>query len=189
MKNVVYIVLSSVLLTGCTGEQEVKEEQKVKKEKVVAYLQDRNGLMYELNTEVRFTGVYIEKYDNGQKKTENHYKDGKLDGLSTEWRENGQKEREWNYKDGTIMGVLRGGRTDRRQPNYLTWMGKKRDVGLGGIGMDRSLRKETTRVELQMRFLLIGTGMDKRKVKEITRTIRVKKKDFGFSGMKVDVRK
>jgi antitoxin component YwqK of YwqJK toxin-antitoxin module len=89
MKKFVYIVLSLVLLTGCTGEKEVTEEQNVKEEQVVTSLQDRNGLMYELNTEVGFTGVFVEKYDNGQKKTENHYKDGKLDGFSTEWRENG----------------------------------------------------------------------------------------------------
>ena len=29
--------------------------------------------------------------ENGQKSYEKNYKDGKLDGLSTEWNENGQK--------------------------------------------------------------------------------------------------
>ena len=31
---------------------------------------------------------------------ENTYKDGKVDGLRTEWYENGQKKSEGNYKDG-----------------------------------------------------------------------------------------
>jgi antitoxin component YwqK of YwqJK toxin-antitoxin module len=79
MKNVLYIVLSFLLLTGCTGEQEV------------TFLQDRDGVKYEPNTEVGFTGVYVEKYDNGQKKLEEHYKNGKLVGISKSWLENGQK--------------------------------------------------------------------------------------------------
>jgi hypothetical protein len=41
MKNVVYIVLSFFLLTGCTGLKKVKDE------KVVRYLQNRNGIKYE----------------------------------------------------------------------------------------------------------------------------------------------
>jgi hypothetical protein len=53
MKNVVYIVLSLVLLTGWTW----------KPEKVVTFLQDRNGIMYGPNTEVGFTGVLVEKYE------------------------------------------------------------------------------------------------------------------------------
>ena len=62
MKNVVYIVLSLVFLTGFSGE------------KVVTYLQDRGGVMYEPNTEVPFTGVLVKKYDNGQKKKEERRK-------------------------------------------------------------------------------------------------------------------
>jgi hypothetical protein len=87
MKNVLYIVLSLVLLTGFSGG------------KVVTYLQDRGGVKYEVNTEVPFTGVYVEKWDNGQKKKEEHYRDGKLDGLWTIWYENGQKDEEGNYKN------------------------------------------------------------------------------------------
>ena len=68
MKNVVYIVLSLVLLTGFSGK------------KVVTYLQDRDGVKYEKNHEVGFTGVYVEKYKNGQKEGEGNYKDGKFVG-------------------------------------------------------------------------------------------------------------
>ena len=43
-------------------------------------------------------GLIVERYENGQKKTEENYKDGKLDGLSTEWYENGQKDSASTYK-------------------------------------------------------------------------------------------
>jgi antitoxin component YwqK of YwqJK toxin-antitoxin module len=43
---------------------------------------------------------YYDYYENGQKKWEGTYKDGKLNGLSTEWHENGQKKKEGTYKDG-----------------------------------------------------------------------------------------
>jgi len=58
MKNVLYIVLSLVFLTGC--------------EKEVSSLQNRRGVKYEKNTEVGFTGVLVEKWDNGQKMKEEH---------------------------------------------------------------------------------------------------------------------
>ncbi len=69
-------------------------------EKEVTSLQDRNGIKYEVNSVESFTGKYVKYYDNGQKKVEKHYKDGKLDGLWTHWYENGQKSYEENYKDG-----------------------------------------------------------------------------------------
>ena len=95
MKNVLYIVLSFLLLTGCSGEPE----------KVVSYLQDRGGVWYEKNTEVPFTGVLVETYDDGQKWIEKHYKDGKGDGVSTIWYENGQKKVEGNWTSGKWNGL------------------------------------------------------------------------------------
>ena len=44
-------------------------------------------------------GLHTEWYDNGQKKEETTYKNGKLE-LETVWYENGQKEIEWTYKYG-----------------------------------------------------------------------------------------
>ncbi|MDG2487069.1 MAG: toxin-antitoxin system YwqK family antitoxin [Roseibacillus sp.] len=38
--------------------------------------------------------------ENGQKKNENTWKDGEVDGLQTSWHENGQKWTEQTYKDG-----------------------------------------------------------------------------------------
>ena len=44
-------------------------------------------------------------YDNGKKKSETTYKDGKGDGLSTDWYENGQKSYEGNMKVGKREGL------------------------------------------------------------------------------------
>ena len=48
----------------------------------------------------KLDGLYTSWSENGQKKGEGTYKDGEFDGLLTKWHENGQKEYEWNYKDG-----------------------------------------------------------------------------------------
>ena len=45
-------------------------------------------------------GLHTEWYENGQKKEEGTWKDGKIDGLGTEWYENGQKRYEGTWKDG-----------------------------------------------------------------------------------------
>ena len=41
--------------------------------------------------------------ENGQKRLEGTYKDGKQDGPMTAWHENGQKQREGTYKDGELV--------------------------------------------------------------------------------------
>ena len=48
-------------------------------------------------------GLKTEWYENGQKKREETYKDGKPDGLWTWWYENGQKKCEGTYRDGEII--------------------------------------------------------------------------------------
>ena len=47
-----------------------------------------------------YTGSVVDKYQNGQKKSEKTYRKGKRDGKQTYWYENGQKEKEGTYKDG-----------------------------------------------------------------------------------------
>ena len=56
----------------------------------------------------RKDGLHTEWYKNGQKSGEATYKDGKLDGLWTEWHENGQKKREETYKNGELDGFVTG---------------------------------------------------------------------------------
>jgi antitoxin component YwqK of YwqJK toxin-antitoxin module len=54
-----------------------------------------------------FTGVAVEKHDNGQKQYEGTWKDGKLHGLSTNWYKDGQKGAEATHKDGNpVTGIV-----------------------------------------------------------------------------------
>ena len=48
-------------------------------------------------------GLHTEWDENGEKKSEGIYKNGKLDGLWVEWYENGQKDYEQTYKDGRYV--------------------------------------------------------------------------------------
>jgi antitoxin component YwqK of YwqJK toxin-antitoxin module len=83
------------------GQDQGGEAPKV----VVDYykLSQGDGLFY--FEEKPFTGVAISKYGNGKKGWELNYKDGKLDGPSTDWHLNGQKRVERNYKDGKDDGL------------------------------------------------------------------------------------
>jgi len=52
-------------------------------------------------------GLFTLWYENGQKRWEDNYKDGKKDGLLTLWYENGQKEAEVNAKDGKMVTMTK----------------------------------------------------------------------------------
>lgn len=59
-----------------------------------------DALFYLKNKETPFTGLAESFYENGQKRVELIFKDGKQNGLATSWYENGQKRSESNLKDG-----------------------------------------------------------------------------------------
>ncbi len=88
----VFVVL--VTVTGCGGE---RRESLTKK-------QERDGLIYVVNEQSAYTGIFFEQYDNGQFKIELPCKDGKLEGIRKEWYENGQLKSETPYKDGKFAG-------------------------------------------------------------------------------------
>ena len=88
------------------------------------YLYERNGIFYKYDSDKPFTGVvvsphFIEHFKNGKneglstewdinyghKEIEGNYKDGEKEGLWTKWYLNGQKESEVNYRDGEIEGL------------------------------------------------------------------------------------
>ena len=60
---------------------------------------------YEVKSNKPYSGDAVEFWPNGQKKEEATYKDGKLDGLETQWYESGQKVYEVTYKDGEEDGL------------------------------------------------------------------------------------
>lgn len=63
-----------------------------------------DGLVYKPNSEIPFTGVVEDHWDNGQKALEERYEDGVLDGMRTVWYWSGQKKYEEYYKDGQEDG-------------------------------------------------------------------------------------
>ena len=52
-----------------------------------------------------FTGACVNYYDNGQKKCEVNFKNGKEEGFCIHWYENGQKQSEGQYRDGKPDGL------------------------------------------------------------------------------------
>jgi len=89
---ILIIVSLSLLLGGCGGDKKVP-------------LELREGLMYIKGSDTLYTGEHSEFYENGQKKSEVNYKDGRVDGLSVYWHENGQKKLEGNWKDDKQNGL------------------------------------------------------------------------------------
>ena len=66
----------------------------------ICFETDGQNIVFLPNDTTPYTGKYLCKHDNGLKKREGRYKNGKLDGTLTIWYENGQKWYEGNYKNG-----------------------------------------------------------------------------------------
>ena len=71
-------------------------------------LEFREGVFYLKGVDTRYTGNAIALYENGQKKAEDNFKDGKRDGLQLFWHQNGQKKGEINWKNGKQNGLYLG---------------------------------------------------------------------------------
>ena len=91
-RQVVYVMLiTAVFFYSC--EKEVSSDMVV----------ERNGLTYEVNSEIPFSGKAVEFFEGGEVKSKStSYKDGKLDGVFRTWFENGQISSEDSYKDGSV---------------------------------------------------------------------------------------
>ena len=68
-------------------------------------LEEREGIIYLKGSDTPYTGKSFDFYENGQMESEECYKDGKLDGLSTSWFKSGQKKNETNFKEGLLEGL------------------------------------------------------------------------------------
>lgn len=51
----------------------------------------RDGLMYENVSEILITGLVLDKYPSGQRKSEENYVNGRREGLYSVWYPNGQR--------------------------------------------------------------------------------------------------
>jgi len=81
-------------------------ELSVPAQKVVNYedLEERNGLFYEKNSNVPFTGKCITTYPNGQLGMGGYIKNGLRDGEWIWFYENGNKKRYCTYVNGVKQG-------------------------------------------------------------------------------------
>ena len=70
----------------------------------ICFETDGQNIVFLPNETNPYTGEYLCKYDNGQKKKEGRYIDGKLIGQWSAWYDNGQKKSEANYKNGKLDG-------------------------------------------------------------------------------------
>ena len=73
MQRTTLFIASLVLIVGCSKTIDEKE------------LVERTGLKYKVNKEKPYTGKVVSKHENGQKRYEEIFKDGKPDGKWTYW--------------------------------------------------------------------------------------------------------
>ena len=100
MKATLFALFVCLLMVVC-GEPDLSDPDVVDWSKLL----DRDGVAYLPNEETPYTGQSKGFHKNGQKKGEGNFKDGKRDGLWTEWHKNGQKWTETNWKDGKPNGL------------------------------------------------------------------------------------
>ena len=70
--------------------------------KEVSSLEERNGIKYEVNSDIPFTGKLIVRHANGKKESETNYINGKKHGYAPSWDEDGKKKEERNYINGKL---------------------------------------------------------------------------------------
>ena len=95
-----WVILFVLFFVGCS--------KPIKKESFI----DKGGLKYHPETKELYSGEVFSFYMGGNKKSETTYKDGKKDGLNTEWFENGQKKVQSIYKDGKLDGLRKQWKED-----------------------------------------------------------------------------
>ncbi len=90
-------------------------------------LQERSGLAFEVNSENPYSGKIVSFYNNGQKREEMIYKDGKLNDFCLKWHENGYKEFEGNYIEGNKNGLWITWHNNGQKKNEVNYLNDKMD--------------------------------------------------------------
>jgi len=98
MKQTLLIITALMLIVGITDAQTYQ----------FANGFHDNGMVKEIKYHKKTRdGIELVKgetyYSSGQKESEETLKNGKRDGLSTQWYENGQKMFEGNFRDGEVV--------------------------------------------------------------------------------------
>ena len=98
MKNILSILLISVLLIGCS-ENRVLTDELTNKGTEVSPLMYYEGKL--------FSGIGFDVYPNGQLYREANFKNGKADGSQKIWFENGQLYKGFYIKEGELDGLYK----------------------------------------------------------------------------------
>ena len=88
------VLLCIFLLSACAPSE-------VPSDKIL----ERNGIKYEINSQIPFTGVSTDYYENGQLEYKKTFKNGVENGLSEDYSANGQLKQKVTYKDGELNGL------------------------------------------------------------------------------------
>ena len=96
-------------------------EQLLKEAVDMESLEERDDLYYQPNESEPFSGWAKTMSDSGQVAVLGRLKDGKLDGLWTDWHENGQKEGERTFKDGKRDGLVTTWHEDGQKEEERTY--------------------------------------------------------------------
>lgn len=142
MKKIVLFIILSCFLISCsqkTIEADISQKQ------------ERNGLVYIINSNKPFTGKIIEKYDNGQVANEINYKNGKRHGFITSYYKNGQPLGKNEWENGLRVGEVKMWDEDGNIKSY----GKFKDNGelhiiyynKDGSERERAITKDGKRID------------------------------------------
>lgn len=93
MKKIILAVFTLIIMIGCGKEIDISQKQV------------RNGIVYTVNEDKPFTGTVVGKYENGQNKLVEKFKDGKFDGEQLYYYENGQIKEKISYALGIPVGT------------------------------------------------------------------------------------
>lgn len=93
MKKIAIATFVLLTLVGCGKEIDISQKQV------------RKGIVYTINEDKPFTGKVVGKYENGQNKLVEKFKEGKFDGEKIYYYENGQIKEKITYQGGVPTGV------------------------------------------------------------------------------------
>jgi antitoxin component YwqK of YwqJK toxin-antitoxin module len=68
-------------------------------------IERRGDLFYELGKDHPLSGMVIATYDDGSRKLEQPFKDGKQIGVQKQWHEDGVQKAEIRFRDGKLHGI------------------------------------------------------------------------------------
>ena len=114
-------------------KEEVKPEEPIAETKPklegvnVDELELRGDIDYLKGSDAPYTGKSFALWENGQKRSEANWKDGKMDGLWMSWHENGQKGAETNFKDGKPDGQTISWHDNGQKETEGNWKDGKKD--------------------------------------------------------------